>query len=303
MKLLKLWRTFKEGVKSFWRNGWLSFATVSVLSISLYIMGLTLLIALGSGAAVKNIQEKINISVYFNPDVKEDRIMDIKNKLSGYKEIKSIDYVSKDRAMNEFLASNNNDPSIKQALEEIGENPLLPSLVIKSQSPDQYETITQALQQSNFNQDINKINYENNKKAIERLTNLIMTVEKIGFAIGIIFVLVAILITFNTIRITIYAHKQELEVMRLVGASNMYIRMPHVFEGIFYGIVSAVVVLILLFITFQFVAPVIQKTISHEVLASFFFQYLGSMTLLLFFSGIVLGVISSLIAIRRYLKV
>lgn len=303
MKLLKLWRTFKEGIRNFYRNGWLSLATVSILSISLFIMSVTILVAIGAGTAAKNIQEKINVSVYFNPEVKEERILEIKDKLAGYREIKSIEYVSKNQALDEFLKNSGNDPSIMEALKEIGENPLLASLVIKAQGPEQYEIISKAIEQSNFREEISRTNYEKNKEAIGKLNNFIHLVEKVGFILGSIFVLIAILVTFNTIRITIYSHKQEFEIMRLVGASNMYVRMPHVFEGIFYGIASAIVALILLFITVQFVAPVIQRDIAREVLVSFYFQYFGLTALFLFFSGIMLGVISSFIAIRRYLKV
>jgi cell division transport system permease protein len=302
-KFLKLLRTFKEGSRNFYRNGWLSLATVSVLTVSLYIIGITVLVGIGSKSALENIQQKVNISVYFNPEVKEERILEIKDKLAGYREIKSIDYVSKNQALDEFLQSGNNDPSINQALQEIGDNPLLASLVIKAQNPEQYDIIAQSIEQSNFRDEISRINYEKNKEAISRLNNFIHMVERTGFIIGAIFIFVAILVTFNTIRITMYSHRQEFEVMRLVGASNMYVRTPYIFEGIFYGIASAISVLLLLFITFQFVAPAVQGVISRSALVAFYFQYFGMMSLFLFFSGIMLGVISSFIAIRRYLKV
>lgn len=303
MKLLKLWRTFKEGIRNFYRNGWLSFATVSILTISLYIMSITILVGIGANQIMKSVQDKVNISIYFNPDVQENRILEIKNKLSGYREIKSIDYVSKDQALQEFLASGNNDPSITQALQEIGDNPLLSALVVKAQSPDQYDIISQAVEQSSFRDEISRINYERNKVAINRLNGFIHLIEKIGFILGAIFIVVAVLVTFNTIRITIYSHKQEFEIMRLVGASNTYVRMPHVFEGMFYGMAAAVAVLILIFTTIEFIAPVVQMAITKQELMSFYLQYFGLLTVFLFITGILLGIISSFIAIRRYLKV
>ncbi len=303
MRLLKLWRTFKEGLKNFLRNGWLSLATVSILSISLYITSVTVLIAIGAGSAVKGVQEKINISVYFNPEVTEARILEIKDKLSGYREVKSVEYISKDKALDEFLTTSGDDPSIKEALEEIGGNPLLASLVIKAQSPEQYEIISTAVGQSNFSGEISRINYEKNKEVIGKLSGFVRAVEKTGLVLSLIFILVSVLITFNTIRITIYSHKQEFEVMRLVGASNTYVRMPHIFEGIFYGTASAIITLILLFFTFQFAAPVLQKIISREALVSFYFQNLALMAIVIIFAGAMFGVVSSFIAVRRYLKV
>lgn len=303
MKLLKLWRTFKEGVKNFSRNGWLSFATVSILSISLYITSITVLIAIGAGSAVRGVQEKINISVYFNPEVTEARILEIKEKLSGYREIKSIEYISKNKALDEFLATSGDDPSIKEALEEIGENPLLASLVIRAQDPEQYETIANSINQSSYAEEISRINYEKNKAVIERFSGLIRTAEKTGLILSLLFILIAVLITFNTIRLTIYSHRQEFEVMRLVGASNTYVRMPHVFEGMLYGVASAITTLVLIFLTFQFAAPALQKIISRGELVSFYFQNLALMAIALLFIGAALGTISSFIAIRRYLKV
>jgi len=303
MKSIKLKRTFIEGLDNFRRNGWLSFATVSVLAISLYIISVTCILGVTANIVLKNIQDKINVSVYFNPDVEENTILDIKNKLVGYQEIKSIDYVSKDQALEQFKKLGNNDPSISQALEEIGDNPLLSSLVIKAKTPDQYDIITKAISNSSFAENISKIDFEENKAAIQRLSSIIKLVEKVGFTLGIVFVFIGIMITFNAIRLTMYAHKHEFEVMRLVGASNIYIRMPFVFEGIFYGATSAFLVMIFLFITSKFLAPITQGSIAGGDILSFYFSHFFTIFGSLLVSGILLGTLSGVIAIRRYLKV
>ncbi len=304
MKLIKLWRTLKEGVRNFVRNGWLTFATINVMSISLYIMSITVLLVVGSKLAVQNIERDVSINVYFNSDVSESRIMDIKKILSGYDQIASVEYVSKNQALDELLSTVHNSPFITRAIEEIGENPLYASLVIKARNLDECDKIVTSISNSFFEKDINWINYERNKTDIKRLKELTGTVEKSGFALGILFLLVSILITFNTIRITIYAHRQELEIMRLVGASNMYIKLPHIFEGILYGLASSIVVMILLYATFQFLAPVLlQAVITRQVIMSFFFEYFFVTFFFVVISGMILGSLSSIIAIRRYLKV
>jgi len=303
MKLIKLKRTFTEGLDNFYRNGWLSFATVSVLAISLYIISITIVLGVTANIILKNIQDKINVSVYFNSDVEENIILDIKSKLVGYQEIKSIDYVSKDQALEQFKKLGNNNPSILQALDEIGDNPLLSSLVIKAKTPDQYDIITSAIGNSSFAQDISRIDFEENKSAIQRLTSIIKLVEKVGFTLGIVFVFIGIMITFNAIRLTMYAHKQEFEIMRLVGASNIYIRMPFVFEGIFYGVASAFLVMIFLYITSKFLAPITQGSISGGDIVSFYFSNFFIIFGSLLLSGVALGTLSGIIAIRRYLKV
>lgn len=300
---LKLWRTFKEGGKNIRRNGWLAFATVSILTLSLFIVSLSALLGLTTDLLLENLREKISVNVSFNPDVSEDRIKEIEGELSKYtQEIKSVEYISRDQALSEFLAENNNDPVIKKAIDEIGENPLLASIVIKANRADDYPIIVEQIQNSNFQTDIARINYEKNKRIFERLEKINQGTRKIGLALGIMFVLIAVLITFNTIRITIYSHRKEFEIMRLVGASNLYVRMPVVFEGALYGIFATFFTLIFLALIAFYMAPLTEGAISEgnvfQLYIQNFFAIAGSILVL----GVVLGVLSSALAIRRYLK-
>lgn len=303
MKTLKLWRTFKEGSLNFRRNGWLSFATVSILTLSLFIVSLSMLLGVTTHLVLQNMRDKVSVSVSFNPDVSEEHIMEIRNELSKYrKEIASVEYISRDQALQSFLQESGNDPVIAQAIEEIGENPLLASLVIKAAHPEDYEVIVNQIEHSTFQNDISRINYQKNKKIFERLDRISNTTEKAGLILGSIFTFIAILITFNTIRITIYSHRQEFEIMRLVGASNIYVRMPFVFEGILYGIAAAVTSAIALFGVAYYIAPLTEGAIPQGnfmgLYLDYFWMTLGGLLLL----GIGLGVLSSAIAIRRYLK-
>jgi cell division transport system permease protein len=304
MKLLKLWRTFKEGAINFTRNGWLSFATISVLALSFYVLSVIAYLGITSKLILENVQQKINVSVYFNPDVDEQQILNIKSELEKYKkEIKSIEYVSREKALDQFLASGENNDTINKAIEEIGENPLYAFLLIKANDPSYYETITQSIRRSGFNDKINRINFDTNKRIIDRLNGIIGVVEKAGIILGSIFVLISILITFNTIRITIYAHKQEFEVMSLVGASRTYVKMPFIFEGLFYGASAAIVSIILLFITIKFISPFTRGAVAEGELMNYFSAHFWQYFFLMLLFGVVLGVSSSFIAIRRYLKI
>src|SRR4030043_1023555 len=235
MALLTLSRTFKSGLKHFWRNGWLSFAVSSILILTLLIISLLIVLSISANIVIKSVQDKVDISVYFKNDTDESRIQEFRSKVLGYREVKSADYVSKERALSEFKAKNADNQIILQSLEAIGENPLNASVNIKAVSPDQYDVIAKAIEKSEFQGDINRINYAKNKIVIERLNAILATTRKVGIVLVILFSLIAILITFNAIRITIYAHRQEIEIMRLVGASNHYIRLPFIFEGIIYG--------------------------------------------------------------------
>lgn len=303
MKTLKLWRTFKEGKDNFRRNGWLTFATISVITLSLFIVSLSFLIGITTQSILQNMRGKVNVSVSFNPDVTEERIMEIKNELSKFKkEIASVEYISRDDALKQFLADSGNDPIIAKAIEEIGENPLLASLVIKAVSPENYSLIAEQVKNSAFQNDISRINYEKNKKIFDRLEHINKTVKNAGLVLGALFIFVAILITFNAIRITIYSHRQEFEVKRLVGASNLYVKMPFVFEGALYGLVASVITVMLISGVAYYVSPLTQGAVLQgnfmRLYLDYFWYVLSGVILL----GISLGVFSSAIAIRRYLK-
>lgn len=304
MKALKLWRTFKEGWLNFNRNGWLSFATVSILTLSLFIVSLSTLLGVTTHYVLQGMRDKVTVSVSFNPDVPEARILEIRDELAKYKkEVASVEYVSRDDALDKFLSESGNDPIIAQAVEEIGENPLLASLIVKAVRPEDYEVIVSQIERSTFQSDISRINYAKNKKIFDRLDHINSTAKKVGLILGLSFIFIAILITFNTIRITIYSHRQEFEIMRLVGASNIYVRMPFMFEGIFYGVAAALVTAVSLFGAAYFISPLTEGAIPQGnfmgLYLHFFFPVLFGLLLL----GVLLGVISSTIAIRRYLKV
>lgn len=300
---IALYRTFKEALSNFIRNGWLSVAAISVLIFSLYIVGLSYVIATTGNNIMKTMQEKMNISCYFNSSVSEEDILAIKNELEKFKEIRSVEYVSKTKALEDFKKENANVPTVMKALDEIGTNPLLASLVIRVNDPSQFEALAQMIGQSDFADKISRINYDKNKTTINRLNNFIAQVRKIGLILGSICILIAILITFNTIRITIYVHKQEIEIKRLVGASNTFIKMPFIFEGILYGVIAVIFSMTLIFITLKFAGTYVAGEGFSNQLVNFylngFWVMLGSQLAM----GILLGIISSFIAIRKYLKV
>lgn len=301
-KTLKLWRTLNEGTQNFKRNGWLSFATVSILTLSLFIVSFSVLLGVTTSLVLQTMREKVTVNVSFNPDVPEERILQIKGELSKFtREIAAVEYVSRDQALQEFLSRNN--PIIARAIEEIGENPLLPSLNIKATHPEHYPLIVEQIQNSSFQSDISRINYEENRRIFERLERINEATKRSGIAIGITFILIAILITFNTIRITIYSHRQEFEVMRLVGASNLYVRMPYVFEGILYGITASIVTMALLGGIAYAIAPLTQGAIPQGNFLNLYLRNFHWIFIGLVLLGTLLGVISSAIAIRRYLKV
>lgn len=302
-KFLKLGRTFKEGLNNFFHNFWLSFATVSILALSLYVVSATALLGITGNSIVKNIKSNINISIYLNPDISEEDINIIKQEISNNSDVASVEFISNDQALDSFINNTGDDPVILDAIKEIGDNPLFSSLVVTARDSNKYESIASNIENSSFVDKINSINYKRNKEDIEKINVAVEDAGKAGMILGGIFILISILITFNTIRLSMYSRKQEFEIMRLVGASNMYIQMPMIFEGILYGLFGSLIAAGLLPLTTKFISALAGRIISEQSLHAFYFQYLWMIFAAVLAFGILLGVVSSFIAIRRYLKI
>ncbi len=221
-------------------------------------------------------------------------------------------------ALASFQAKWQNNALIMQGLQEVGGNPFPASLNIKAKDPGQYANIADFLTSKNPTDAsgtpiIDSVNYQENKLIIDRLSAIIPTVETSGSIIAALLVLVALIVVFNTIRLIIYAARDEISVMKLVGASNTYVRGPFVVSGIMYGIVSAVITLVLMAVFAYWSDTVILKLAGVEVasnfslivnvFSSYFVQNFGQIFVMIMGSGIVLGGVSSYIAARRYLRV
>jgi cell division transport system permease protein len=300
---LKLWRTWKEGCQYFIRNGWLTFAAIVILTLSLFVGAFSVIAATSIQSALAAKKASLSIAVSFNAETPEDRIQSIRQDLEKYdREIASIQYVSRDDALKELLARNGNDDIIRRAVETIGENPLLPTLIIRANNIDQYELIASKLKDSVYQNDIHSVNYERNKKIIDRLSSASRTINLVGIAISSILIFVSFIITFYAILITIRSHRQEFEIMRLVGASNLYVRMPVIFQGILYGIIAALIALALLGIACRFLAPYTAGFFVNGTILSFYFMHFLAILVGLLGSGIAIGVVSSEVAVRGTLR-
>lgn len=282
----------------------MSIAAISIIAISLCLISVVYLATASVNNIVQDFQQKVNVTVYFKSDVSEEDILKIKKDLENYSEIKSVDYVSKEKALEDFKRNNADNPTIVKSLEEIGDNPLLASLNVKANNPAQYEAVSGYISNAPFKDNVFRINFAKNKPLIDKLNESARETEKAGIAIAALFGIMAILITFNTIRMTIYTRKQEIEVMRLVGASNTYIRLPFVFEGITYGIVASIISMALLFLSIKFLMPMISlKMIPYSILLSTFYADFLIMLAIQIFIGVIIGVLSGVIAIGKYLKI
>lgn len=311
-------RIIRSGFVNFWRNGFLSFASVIVITLSLTAFGMLIFGSAFGRALIEEVKSKVDINVYFTLNADEANILDIKKTIEKLPEVDKVEYTSRVEALNMFKNKWKDNTLILQGLEEIGDNPFPAVLNIKAKEPSQYAGIASYLEDKdslskNGTSIIDKVNYNQNKLVIDRLGRIIPAVEKTGSILAIILIIVAAIITFNTVRLVIYTAKDEISVMKLVGASNQYIRGPFVMSGVMYGIVSGILTLIILAVfAFYTDAAIIKFAglrgtddfgLIINVFSKYFLQNFGQIFAIIMGSGIVLGAVSSYLAVRRYLKV
>jgi len=295
-------RVTKWAFKSFWRNGWLSTATVSIMVLTLLVINILLMTNVVANAILDNLEKKIDISVYFKLEAPEEKILEVKSQLEELEQVDSVTYISQKDALIRFKEKHKDNPILLQSLEELDTNPLEASLNIKAKETKQYASINQFLESVYYQDIIDKINYMQNKEVIEKLGKIIVDVKVGGLGLTLLLTLIVFLVTFNAIRLTIYSSREEINVMRLVGASNWFIRGPFIIEGMLYGIIATIVTLAILYPVFYFVSPKISGFLPIGDIFAYFQANLLSFFLLLLTIGIILGGLSSLIAVRKYLK-
>jgi len=301
-------RIIKSGFVNFWRSGLVSMSSILVLVVALLMIGSTILMSAFLNSTLATIQDKIDINIYFNVNAPEEEILALKNSLELLPEIKTIEYVSKEQALLDFRKRNEDDSLTLAALDELEENPLRAVLNIKTKETSQYASVVSFLESGNAlsvngGSIIDKVNYSDNKVVIERLTRIIKGVEKFGFLITIVLILISIFITLNTIRLVIYISREEINVMKLVGADNKYVRGPFVVQGVIYGIVAALITTALFYPLTSWVKNSTSELYGGIDLFQYYVANFNQIFAILLISGIALGAVSSFLAVRRYLRV
>lgn len=296
-------RILKYSWQGFARNGLLVTSTVSIMMLALIVFQGLILFNVLAKEAIASLEEKIDISVYFKSNVAEDTMLNIQRSLEDLVEVKHVEYVSQEQALKVFKDKHATDDTIAQTLAELDTNPLLASLNVKAKDPKEYKTIAGYLESSRLKDLVEKVSYAQNEVVINRLAAISDTFKKGGFALTAFLAFLAIIITFNTIRLAIYSNSEQIGIMRLVGAANNLIRGPYIVEGILYGIAASLISFAIFIPIVRYTSPSIANFIPELDMQAYFesnmFTLLGYQLLF----GSLLGLVSSVIAIRRYLKV
>ena len=304
MYLVSLYRVIKFAAVNFWRNIWLAIVTTTIMSMCLFVVMMLLGLNLVINQAIHTLHEQVDVSVYFKPEITAEVVQEFQTSLKQIPGVREVVYISKDAALETFKEKFSDNPVILESLTELAENPLGDTLIIQAESIDDYDLVLQVLNSEELTPYIQEKNFQDYNTIITKISEISSTVNRIGLFLSIIFLLIAILVTFNTIRIAIYTYRSELGIMRLVGASKAFIEWPFFVEGFFYAFIAVFVTTVAIYPIANAVQPFLDKFFGPSTLDlvkyvnASFIKIVGLQLL----GAVVISTFSSWLAVRKYLK-
>lgn len=306
--LITLERIVKAGAINFIRNITLSVAATAVMVVTLTIVLFSIIANATFNNTIAQINDKIDISIYLKDDVEEEQRNELINKLQGLENVRGVDFVSKEKALEDYQRENQDNLDLLLAISQT-DNPLPATIQVKPVDPVRIDEIRSLVETSEYkSMQSEETSYSGDRKeAIDKITNATSFFRKAVFAGIIVFAIISMLIIFNTIQMAIFNRRDELTIMRLLGASNWYIKGPFIVETMIYGVVAAVISLSLCNALFVVQAQAFDASslglldikYANQYYSDHFLAFLAMQLI----GGMVIGAVSALIATRRYLKV
>lgn len=298
-------RAIRFSLQNVRRNSWLAVLTLSILVLALLSVNVLIVTNLLTRAAIRAVQDRIDVSVYFKPEANSEIVSEAKSYLLSLPEVKSVQYTTAEQALTRLTERHAGSKLIQDSLAEVGSNPLGATLSIKARSPDEYPSIVGALENPTFAPYIADKNFGDHRKIIERIQTIAQKVEFSAAMASATFTLIAALIVFNTIRIAIYTRREEIAIMRLVGASNAFIRTPFLLESLFYSVFATATASLILYPALSASRESVLRFFDNAGidLYTHFVDQAGAIISLELIGASMLGLAAAALAVGRYLKV
>jgi cell division transport system permease protein len=302
---LQFKRVFKAGLLNFWRTPVVASVSVITMTIMMLVLGGIFLSRAYLLSSLEAVQNKVDISVSLKTGIAETEALNLKKSLEQLPEVKAVVYSSREAELADFKQQHADNDLVLRSLDEVG-NPFGARLNITAVDPARYESIVKFLEGDSAlaaggKSVVDQVSFK--KDVAERLLSLIATAKKVGWALVIILVFISLVVNFNTIALAIYSSREEIALMKLVGAGNNYVRMPFIIEGIMAGTLASVLAILMLYPVVLWVRNATVALYGGVNLVTYFLTHAVLIFLAMFFCGVVVGTASSLLAIRRYLKV
>lgn len=304
MLLLSFARIIKFGFQDIFRNIWLSLVTVVILILALFSINMLITVDLISKAAVNSVKEMVDVNLYLKPEAEESQILALKSKITALDQVKEVKYVSKADALELFKAKHKNNPEVLDALRELGKNPLTPTLLIKPKNIDEYDQLISVLN-SISSEIIESRNFDDHKAVLTKINIISQKVRQAGIILSSIFVLITLLVVYNAIRVAIYTHRREIGIMRLVGASNWFIRAPFLISSVIYAALGCAAIVGIFYPFLTILQPYLEAFfIDYKInLLTYFNDNFLQIFGLEFLGALTVSGLASIIAVGKYSKV
>ncbi len=310
--MITFFRIIKGGFLNFVRNGVLSFASTTIMVLTLLSLSVFYIASITINTGIDYIQSKIDISAFFDYEAEQAIIFELQNELASLPEVETVKFVSQDEALERFKEQKKDQKELIESIESLDENPLQASIEIKMVNPDFIGNVADVLEKDEYEGIIatkengdKKISYKENKAVIDKLLSATRLIKNIGIVAITAFGAISFIIIFNTIRIAIFSQKNDIEVMKLVGATNWYIRGPFILEGALYGIIATIITMVSLAAILYYTAPNLNNAFTDIGLdiSALLYNNVWLFLVAQLSLGIFIGVLSSWLSMRRYLKV
>ncbi len=298
-------RVTKFAFENFWRNIWLSVITISMLVLTLVTINVLLVLNQATNQAIGFVEDRIEVSVYFHDYAPQAKVDNAVEYLRSLAQVKDVETISAAQALDRFKVTHANDTSILGALDELEGNPFGPTLVVKAMDAGDFEFIIDALDNPQFRDAIRDKDFSDYQEIVAKIKNTTSKIRTAGIALSIIFFLIAILIIFNTVRVAIFIHREEIGVMKLVGASDWFVRAPFLLETILLSLVAILIVIGIVYPTLAIIEPRFNMYFGGESVGLIsYFEQNGLMIFgVQFLALLVVTMASTSLAMRKYLKV
>ncbi|MBU1203053.1 permease-like cell division protein FtsX [Patescibacteria group bacterium] len=305
--MINILRIFKFALQGFFRNFWLSVVTVTMMLMAVF--SITLLFGMNyvKDVTIKTVENQVDILVEIRPNVSREQVENFVADLEDLEEIKDISIISPEQNK-ELFVINNKDKKVQEVLDIYNndENPFSYSLAVKAYKLSQYSNIIDFLDNEKYASIVETSDIDTHEEVINTVNNAADFINKYSWYLAGVFLLISVVVIFNTIRISIYTRRDEIMIMKLVGASNWFIRFPFVVESIFYALVAILVVLLLIFPLVNFIQPYFNNYFQGTQVIDLIGYFKNNFVSIFVYQFLVLAflnMLSTAVAIRRYLRV
>lgn len=302
--MISFFRLIKFAYQDVFRNFSLSVMTVSILVLMLLSINTLVALRAMTTEATHLIKDQIDVSIFISHTASDEQVSEITAVVEKIPAVQSLTFISSEEVLADFREHYQDKPAVIASLDELDGNPLGPTLIIKTTETSDYDVIINALQVPEYENIIESRTFDDTEGVINRIDVITNQVEKFSIALSVFFGIIAFFIIFNTIRISIYTQREEISIKKLVGATNWFVRGPYLMQALFFTIVSLILAGTLVYFALQamdpYVATVFQKS---SLLTNYFTSNIIMLTFVQFVAVLLLTTVSSLLAMRRHLRV